>query len=75
MTTKSTTTRSTRKAAKAPLTSKTLRRVSEAATKAASKAAFDVVETLLVVQDGWLVRVDKAGKVKRKIKRIKLPME
>lgn len=42
MATKSISTRSTRKA---PLTSKILRRVSEAATKAASKAAFDVVET------------------------------
>lgn len=58
---------------KAPLTSKALRKASAVATEAASKAAFEVVETLLVVQDGWLVKVDKDGKVRRKVKRIQMP--
>lgn len=73
MASKSTTTKPRRKTAKAPLTSKTLRRASENATKAASRSAFDIVDTLLVVQDGWLVKVDKTGKVKKKVKRIPLP--
>lgn len=43
------------------------------ATKAASKSAFEVVDTLLVVRDGWLVKVDKTGKVTKKVRRIQLP--
>lgn len=62
-----------KKMTKAPLTSKALRKASVLATEAASKAAFEVVETLLVVQDGWLVKVDKDGKVRRKVRRIQLP--
>ncbi len=73
MATKSSTARPRKKAVKAPLTSKALRRASVAATKAASKAAFAVVDTLLVVQDGWLVRVDKNGKVTKRVKKIELP--
>ncbi|MCB0774474.1 MAG: hypothetical protein KJZ58_06230 [Flavobacteriales bacterium] len=64
---------SKKKMTKAPLTSKALREASVAATEAASKAAFEVVDTLLVVRDGWLVKVDKDGKVRRKVKRIQLP--
>ena len=70
MATKSTSARSPRKA---PLTSKTLRRVSETATKSASRSAFDEVDELLVVKEGWLVKVDKSGKVMKRVKRIKLP--
>lgn len=73
MATKRTTVRTTRKTAKAPLTSKTLRRVSATATKSASRSAFDHVDELLVVKEGWLVKVDKSGKVTKKVKRIELP--
>lgn len=62
-----------KKVTKAPLTGKALRKASVVATEAASKAAFEVVETLLVAQDGWLVKVDKNGKVRRKVRRIQLP--
>ncbi|MCO6483030.1 MAG: hypothetical protein J5I62_09570 [Flavobacteriales bacterium] len=65
--------RSPRKNSKAPLTTKALRRAAEVATKAASKSAFEVVDTLLVVRDGWLVKVDKTGKVTKKVRRIQLP--
>jgi hypothetical protein len=73
MATKRTTDRTSRKTAKAPLTSKTLRRVSAAATKSASRSAFDHVDELLVVKEGWLVKVDKSGKVTKRVKQIKLP--
>lgn len=73
MASKSTTVRTPRKATKAPLTSKTLRRVAVKATKSASRSAFDHVDELLVVKEGWLVKVDKSGKVTRRVKRIKLP--
>ncbi len=73
MATKSTSAGSPRKASKAPLTTKTLRRVSESATKAASRSAFEEVDELLVVKEGWLVKVDKKGKVISRVKRIKLP--
>ncbi|MBL7982043.1 MAG: hypothetical protein JNL52_09560 [Flavobacteriales bacterium] len=73
MATKRTTVRTTRRTAKAPLTSKTLRRVSATATKSASRSAFDHVDELLVVKEGWLVKVDKSGKVTKRVKRIKLP--
>jgi hypothetical protein len=73
MPSKNTAPRTSRKAAKAPLTSKTLRRVSASATKSASRSAFDHVEELLVVKEGWLVKVDKTGKVTKRVKRIKLP--
>jgi len=73
MATKSTRARTNGEARKAPLTSKALRRASSAATQAASEAAFKVVDTLLVVQDGWLVRVDKNGRVRKRVKRIALP--
>lgn len=58
---------------KAPLTSKTLRRASEKATKAASRKAFEEVDELLVVKEGWLVKVDKSGKVTKRVRRIQLP--
>ncbi|MBP8878818.1 MAG: hypothetical protein KBF67_14515 [Flavobacteriales bacterium] len=70
---KSTSARSPRKTAKAPLTGKTLRRVAETATKSASRSAFDEVDELLVVKEGWLVKVDRSGKVTKRVKRIKLP--
>jgi len=73
MATKSTSSRTPRKAVKAPLTSKTLRRVSATATKSASRSAFDHVDELLVVKEGWLVKVDKSGKVTKRVKHIKLP--
>lgn len=73
MASKTTTARTSRKAAKAPLTSKILRRVSATATKSASRSAFDHVDELLVVKEGWLVKVDKSGKVTKRVKRIKLP--
>jgi hypothetical protein len=73
MATKRTTVSTTRKTAKAPLTSKTLRRVSATATRSASRSAFDHVDELLVVKEGWLVKVDKSGKVTKRVKRIKLP--
>jgi hypothetical protein len=31
------------------------------------------VDELLVVKEGWLVKVDKSGKVTKRVKRIKLP--
>ena len=73
MASKTKTARNPRKAAKTPLTSKTLRRVSTTATKSASRSAFDHVDELLVVKEGWLVKVDKSGKVTKRVKRIKLP--
>ncbi len=40
------------------------------AAKRAVKAAFDVRKTIMVERDGWLVMVNKAGKVVRKVKRL-----
>ncbi|MCO5275221.1 MAG: hypothetical protein M9900_09905 [Flavobacteriales bacterium] len=73
MATKNSATRPGRKAMKAPLTSKTLRRASEKATKAASRKAFEEVDELLVVKEGWLVKVDRSGKVTKRVRRIQLP--
>ncbi|HRP00320.1 MAG TPA: hypothetical protein PLN54_12860 [Flavobacteriales bacterium] len=47
--------------------------MSATATKSASRSAFDHVDELLVVKEGWLVKVDKSGKVTKRVKRIKLP--
>jgi hypothetical protein len=58
---------------KAALTAKVLKRASKAATTAASKRAFSKVDQLLVVKDGWLVEVDKSGKVLKRVRRIPLP--
>lgn len=58
---------------KAALTAKVLKRASKAATTAASKRAFSEVDQLLVVKDGWLVEVDRSGKVQRQVRRIPLP--
>jgi len=73
MATKNPSTRVARKVPKAPLTSKVLRRASESATKAASRSAFDHVDELLVVKEGWLVKVDKTGKVTKRVRKIQLP--
>lgn len=73
MATKDSSTRETRKVTKAPLTSKTLRRASMAATKAASRSAFEEVDELLVVKEGWLVKVDRTGKVTKRVRKIQLP--
>ena len=62
-----------RSATKAPLTATVLRRTSKAATAAASKRAFKQVETLLVVKDGWLVRVNSSGKVVKHVRRVRVP--
>ena len=46
------------------------------AVRNARNGAFRLRKTLLVERDGWLVRVNKAGKVVRRVKRleqIKLP--
>lgn len=40
------------------------------ATKKASKEAFSIRSTILVEKDGWLVRINKAGKVVKKIKQL-----
>lgn len=58
---------------KAALTAKVLKRASKAATTAASKRAFSMVDELLVVKDGWLVEVNRSGKVLRQVRRIPLP--
>ncbi len=73
MASKNSSTRETRKVTKAPLTSKAVRRASLAATKAASRSAFKEVDELLVVKEGWLVKVDKTGKVTKRVKKIQLP--
>jgi hypothetical protein len=44
-----------------------------AATKAASRSAFEEVDELLVVKEGWLVKVDKTGKVTKRVRKIQLP--
>ena len=46
------------------------------ATKRAAREAFTVRKTIMIEKDGWLVMVNKDGKVVRKVKRlerIKLP--
>ena len=46
------------------------------ATKRAAKAAFTVRKTILIEKDGWLMMINKEGKVVRKVERlepIKLP--
>lgn len=60
---------------KAPLTTKVLRRVSAEATRKASRKAFDSVAELLVVRAGWLVKVDKTGKVTKHVRKIPLPVQ
>lgn len=40
------------------------------ATRLAAKKAFAVRKTILVEQDGWLVRVRKDGRVWRKVKKL-----
>lgn len=60
---------------KAPLTTKVLRRVSAEATRKASRKAFDSVAELLVVRGGWLVKVDKTGKVTKHVRKIPLPAQ
>lgn len=58
---------------KAVLTTKVLRESSARATKAASKRAFKSATTLLSVQNGKLVRVDRKGKVVEVVKKLDLP--
>lgn len=60
---------------KAPLTTKVLRRVSAEATRKASRKAFDSVAELLVVRGGWLIKVDKSGKVTKHVRKIPLPAQ
>ena len=40
------------------------------ATRAASRRAFDYMDSLLVAQDGWLVRIDREGHVLEKVKQL-----
>jgi hypothetical protein len=40
------------------------------ATKAARIRAFKVSNTVLVERDGWLVRVNKSGKVLKRVKQL-----
>ena len=40
------------------------------ATRRALAEAFKVRKTVMVERDGWLVMVDKDGKVKRRVKRL-----
>jgi hypothetical protein len=41
------------------------------ATSRASKKAFAKVKSQLIERDGWLVRIDKAGKIIQRVARIK----
>lgn len=43
------------------------------ATKKALKEAFKVRRTIMIERDGWLVMVNKAGKVVRRVKRLSKP--
>lgn len=40
------------------------------ATERAQKKAFQVRKTILMEKDGWLVMVDKNGKVRKRVKRL-----
>ncbi|MBS1548066.1 MAG: hypothetical protein JST38_10195 [Bacteroidetes bacterium] len=40
------------------------------ATKKAVKEAFKIRTTILVEKDGWLVAINKAGKVVKRVKRL-----
>ena len=40
------------------------------ATSLASKRAFEHVDSLLIAQDGWLVRVDRDGNVVERVKEL-----
>lgn len=58
---------------KARLTKKVLRVASSKATAKAHRGAFAHMKTQLVTKDGWLVRVDKDGKVTKKVKSLMSP--
>lgn len=65
---------------KAPVISKRKRPTKEAAamdkafkqaTKRAVEEAFKVSKTIMVERDGWLVMINKAGRVVRRVKEVR----
>jgi hypothetical protein len=53
-----------------PLTRRVVREAAEEATGRANARAFSHVKTLLVAKDGWLVRVDKGGRVVERVREL-----
>ena len=51
-----------------------LEAASKAATRKANKRAFKHVDELLVVKDGWLVRINAKGTVVKRVKQLTLTM-
>lgn len=49
---------------------KLMDRLFRQATKKAAEEAFKVRKTIMVEKDGWLVMVNKDGKVTKRVKRI-----
>ncbi len=62
-----------RKGAKPSAEGKAMDRAFKLATKKALKEAFKVRRTIMIERDGWLVMVNKAGKVVRRVKRLSKP--
>ena len=62
----------TKRQTKSPvqLNRRMLQRLAAEAVQVAAAESFEVVDTVLVARDGWLVRVDREGKVIKRVKRL-----